>query len=152
MKKLFSLTILLVLSTLVFSQTVNKELEFYQSVFGTSKKAMMTKFIGTDTNAEFWALYDEYEKERQKYGQNRYEILLEYAGNYVNYSDKRMDILMEKSIANRKAVAKVTKKYYKKIRKVSGSNAASKFLMIESFFESTIRTKILGDLPMMKEK
>ena len=77
---------------------------------------------------------------------------MEYAGNYVNYSDKRMDILMEASLANRKTVAKVTKKYYKKIRKVSGSNAAAKFLMIESFFESNIKTKILGDLPIMKEK
>ncbi len=152
MKKLFSLTILLVLSTLVFSQTVNKELAYYQDIFGMSKKAMITKFLDLDENAEFWTLYDEYEKERQKYGQKRYEILLEYAGNYVNYSDKRMDILMEESLANRKSVAKVTKKYYKKIRKVSGSIAASKFIMIESFFESTIRTKILGDLPMMKEK
>ncbi len=152
MKKLFSLTILLVLSTLVFSQTVNKELAYYQDIFGMSKKAMITKFLDLDENAEFWTLYDEYEKERQEYGQKRYELLLEYAGNYVNYSDKRMDILMEASLANRKTVAKVTKKYYKKIRKVSGSNAAAKFLMIESFFESTIRTKILGDLPMMKEK
>lgn len=152
MKKLFSLTALLVLSTLVFSQGVNKELEFYQSVFGTSKKAMMTKFIGTDANAEFWTLYDEYEKEHQKYGQNRYELLLEYAGNYVNYSDKRMDILMEKSLANRKTIAKITKKYYKKIRKVSGSKAGARFLMIESFFEASIRAKILGDLPMMKEE
>ena len=152
MKKLFSLTILLVLSTLVFSQTVNKELAYYQDIFGMSKKAMITKFLDLDENAEFWTLYDEYEKERQEYGQKRYELLLEYAGNYVNYSDKRMDILMEASLANRKTVAKVTKKYYKKIRKVSGSNAAAKFLMIESFFDSTIRTKILGDLPMMKEK
>ena len=152
MKKLFSLTILLVLSTLVFSQTVNKELAFYQDIFGMSKKAMITKFLDLDENAEFWTLYDEYEKERQKYGQKRYELLLEYAGNYVNYSDKRMDILMEESLANRKAVSKVTKKYYKNIRKVSGSNAAAKFLMIESFFEASIRTKILGDLPMMKEK
>ncbi len=152
MKKLFSLTILLVLSTLVFSQTVNKELAYYQDIFGMSKKAMITKFLDLDENAEFWTLYDEYEKERQKYGQKRYELLLEYAGNYVNYSDKRMDILMEESLANRKSVAKVTNKYYKKIRKVSGSSAASKFLMIESFFEATVRTKILGDLPMMKSE
>jgi len=152
MKKLFSLTILLVLSTLVFSQTVNKELAYYQDIFGMSKKAMITKFLDLDENAEFWTLYDEYEKERQKYGQKRYELLLEYAGNYVNYSDKRMDILMEESLANRKYVAKVTNKYYKKIRKVSGSSAASKFLMIESFFEATVRTKILGDLPMMKSE
>ncbi len=152
MKKLFSLTILLVLSTLVFSQTVNKELAYYQDIFGMSKKEMITKFLDLDENAEFWTLYDEYEIERQKYGQKRYELLLEYAGNYVNYSDKRMDILMEESLANRKSVAKVTNKYYKKIRKVSGSSAASKFLMIESFFEATVRTKILGDLPMMKSE
>lgn len=152
MKKLFSLTVLLVLSTLVFSQTVNKELEYYQSVFGMSKKAMMTKFVELDENAEFWALYDEYEKERQKYGQKRYELLLEYAGNYVNYSDNRMDILMEESLANRKAVAKVTKRYYKKIKKVSGSSTAAKFLMIESFFEATVRTELLGDLPMMNDQ
>ena len=152
MKKLLSLTILLVLSTLVFSQTVNKELAYYQDIFGMSKKEMITKFLDLDENAEFWTLYDEYENERQKYGQKRYEILLEYAGNYINYSDKRMDILMEESIANRKSVAKVTKKYYKEIRKVSGSNAAAKFIMIESFLEASIRTKILGDLPMMKEE
>ena len=80
-----------------------------------SKEAVITEFIELDKSAEFWTVYDEYEKERQEYGQKRYELLLEFAGNYVNYSDNRMDILMEESLANRKSMAKVTKKYYKKV-------------------------------------
>jgi len=151
MKRLFSLTILLVLGTMAFSQKANQELDYYQALFGMSKEAMITDFIELDKSAEFWTVYDEYEKERQKYGQKRYELLLEFAGNYVNYSDKRMDILMEESLANRKAMSKVTKKYYKKIRKVSDSKAAAQFLMIESYFESSIRATILGELKDLKK-
>ena len=146
MKKLLSLTILLVLGTMAFSQKANQELEYYQAVFGITKEAMITDYIKLDKSAEFWTVYNEYEKERQIYGQKRYELLLKFAGNSVNYSDKRMDILMAETLANRKTMAKITNKYYKKIKKVSGSKAASKFLMIESYFESNIRASILGGL------
>ena len=151
MKKLFSLTILLVLSTLAFSQKANQELEYYQAVFGMSKEAVITEFIELDKSAEFWTVYDEYEKERQEYGQKRYELLLEFAGNYVNYSDNRMDILMEESLANRKSMAKVSKKYYKKVKKVAGSKVAAQFLMIENYFEASIRATILGELRELKK-
>ncbi|MCF6358824.1 MAG: hypothetical protein L3J54_13565 [Draconibacterium sp.] len=151
MKKLFSLTLLLVASTFVFSQTADKELEYYQAIFGMSKEAMISDFVQLDKSSEFWTVYDEYEKERQQYGQKRYELLLEFAGNYVNYSDKRMDILMEESLANRKSMAKVSKKYYKKIKKVAGSKAAAQFLMIESYFEASLRAKILGELSELKK-
>ena len=149
MKKLFSLAVLLTLSTFVFSQSNKSELEYYRSIFGESKKEMITKFINLDDNNEFWKLYDEFESERQVFGQKGYELLLEYAGNYVNYSDDRMDILMKDFLNNYSNIAKVTKKYYKKIKKVSGSKTASQFLMIEKFYEATIRARILGDLPLM---
>ncbi|MCK5730263.1 MAG: hypothetical protein KAH68_04275 [Draconibacterium sp.] len=151
MKKLLFVTVLLVLSISGFSQLDSKELKYYQSVFGETKKDMISTFIELDEGDEFWILYDEFEKARQEYGEKRYELLLEYAGNYVNYSDDRMDILMKESLANRAAVAKLSKKYYNKIKKASGSKAAAQFLMIESFFEATIRSRILGDLPLMKK-
>ncbi|MEN8117188.1 MAG: hypothetical protein ABFS16_09425 [Bacteroidota bacterium] len=151
MKKLLSVTVLLLVSTLLFAQSDKEEMEYYQSLFGMGKKAMVAEFVELNENDAFWSLYEEYEDVRKKLGQERITILKEYAGNYVNYSDDRMDILVKKSQDMNKKLAKLIDSYYKKIKKQSGSIKAAQFYQIENFFLAAIRAEVLGDLPVIKK-
>ena len=150
MKKLFSLIVLVVLSTIVFSQTTKKELELAQEMFGMEKKLMVANFVDLPADHVFWTIYDAYEKEREAFGDKRYNTLLEYAGNYVNYSDARLEKIMAENIKIRQDMEKLFMKYYKKIKKECGIKTASQFYMLQRFYESSIRAQVLGNLPIVE--
>lgn len=150
MKKLLSLAILLAVSTIVFSQTTKDELKLAQEIFGMEKKAMVDNFVDLPENDVFWTIYEEYEKERKAFGDKTYNLLLEYAGNYVNYSDDRLEIIMAGSIKQRKAVEKLLQKYYKKVKKECGVKTASQFYFVQRFYDSTVRAHLLGQMPIVE--
>ena len=149
MKKLLSLAVLLVLSTIVFSQTSKDELKLAYEIFGMEKKAMVDNFVELPADNVFWTIYEEYETERKEFGDKRYNLLLEYAGNYVNYSDERLEKIMAESIKQRKAAEKVLQKYYKKVKKECGVKTASQFYFVQRFYDSTLRAHLLGQMPIV---
>lgn len=150
MKKLLSLTAFILLATVVFSQTTKKEMEMAQDIFGMGKKAMVSNFVELPETDVFWTIYDEYETKRSAMGEETYKILLEYAGNYVNYSDDRAAIIMDKVLKQRKASEKLLASYYKKIKKDCGPKTATQFYMVQRFFDSTLRAEALGQLPILE--
>lgn len=150
MKRLLSLVMLLTMTAVVYSQTTKKELEVMAEVFGMGKKAMVANFVDLPKNDVFWTLYDEYEEKRSTLAEQRYNVLLEYAGNYVNYSDDRLILVMDKSVKVRKQMEKLLEKYYKQIKKQCGIKPASQFYMTQRFFDSKVRSHILGNLPLIE--
>ena len=55
------------------------------------------KFDDSTKATAFWKLYDEYEAERKKLGQDFIAILQDYANNYENLDDKKADELVTRS-------------------------------------------------------
>lgn len=151
MKKLLSLAALLMIVTTVFSQTTKKELEATAELFGMGKKAMVANFVELPENHKFWTIYEEYEAERAELGEKRYNVLLEYAGNYVNYSDHRLEIIMDEAMKVRKDMEKLLTKYYKRIKKECDVKTASQFYMVQRYFDSVIRSNALGNLPIIEK-
>lgn len=150
MRKLLSLAVLLAVSTIVFSQTSKDELKMAQEIFGMGKQAMVHNFVELPDDNVFWTIYEEYETERKVFGDKTYNLLLEYAGNYVNYSDARLETIMAESIKQRKAVEKLLQKYYKRVKKECGVKTASQFYFVQRFFDSTVRAHLLGQMPIVE--
>jgi len=150
MKKLLSLAVLVMVSSFVFSQTTKDELKVARDLFGMEKKEMVQNFVDLPENNVFWTIYSDYEKARKVLGEDRYDLLLEYAGNYVNYTDNRLDVILAKNIDNRKKIEKLFMKTYKKVKKECGVKTASQFYMVERFFESSVRATVLGNLPIVE--
>ena len=71
MKKLGTLTAVLLLAiTSISAQSVKEQVEFFQSIFGMEKKALVSEFVKLEGEAStsFWTLYDEYETARKANG------------------------------------------------------------------------------------
>lgn len=150
MKKLLSLTTLLLLAAMVFAQTQKSEFEMATDIFGMGKKAMVANFVELPETDVFWTIYEEYEAKRSSLSENAHKILLEYAGNYVNYSDDRAGKIMDKVLKQRKDLDKVLTSYYKKVKKECGPKTATQFFMVERFFDATLRAEALGRLPIIE--
>lgn len=152
MKKILSIVILLVaVSTTVFSQVQQEEIDYYQSIFGMEKKVVVANFLQLEEGDGFWAIYDEYEKERKVIGQKRLNTILDYAEHYENLTDEKTDELIKQSITHRKAVNDLIVKYYKKVKKESGSKLAAQFYQIENYFVTAVGAQMYTSIPLIGE-
>lgn len=154
MKKLyFLLGAFLITSTALFAQSKTEEIELLQSIFGMEKKAMVKGFIKLegDATTTFWNVYDKYEAERKVHGQKRIELLSKYAEHYDQLNDEKIDELMKEMNSQKKSIDKLIVKYYKQVKKASGSKVAAQFLQIENYILSATRLSIFESIPFIGE-
>jgi hypothetical protein len=154
MKKVLLFCLLLTaVGVTINAQSNKEEVEFFQSIFGMEKKAIVSDFVQVEGEAgdAFWALYDQYETERKQLGLNRLDLISEYASNYNQMSNEKMDELVAKMIKQKSSTDKLVNKYYKKIKAASGSKAAAQFFQIENYFISAIRLNIYENIPFIGE-
>ncbi len=154
MKNVLLFSVMLTAVTISLNAQSNKEeVDLFQSIFGMEKKAIVAEFVQTEgePGKAFWALYDQYESERKQLGLNRLELLNDYANNYTQMSDEKMDELVSRMIKQKNSTDKLVNKYYKKIKAASGSRTAAQFFQIENYFVSAIRLAIYENIPFIGE-
>ncbi|NOR75859.1 MAG: hypothetical protein GQ525_11945 [Draconibacterium sp.] len=152
MKKLFSIAIILIASgTMTFAQVQKEEIDYYQSIFGMEKKIVVANFLELEESDAFWAIYDEYEKGRKELGEKRIKLILDYAEHYAELTDDKTDDLVKESISLRNGTQSLVVKYYKKVKKVSGSKTAAQFYQIENYFITAIQSELYTDVPLIGE-
>jgi len=144
------------LMSLAFGQTSNaqsdtEETDLIQSIFGMAKKEVVADFLQIESNNPFWTLYDEYETERKELGKARIAVLEDYVISYDQLADKDYNTVVEDMIKLRDTGDKLTDKFYKKIKKVSGPKVAAQFFQIEAYFTSQIRAAIMEKIPYIGE-
>src|SRR6187402_2532127 len=91
------------------AQSSIDEIKILQTQYGLDKKqlvVMMMKF-SEEESAKFWTIYDKYEVERLKLGQNRVDGILDYAKNYDKMTDEKASELVNKTLDNHAAFAKL---------------------------------------------
>lgn len=136
------------------AQLTNDDVNLVQAMYGKDKRDLMQQYLkfndSTTANA-FWKLYDNYESERKKLGQEFISILQDYTKNYETLDDKKADELVTRSLANNIAYENLYGKYYKKMKPVIGALKASQFFQLEGYLRSTIKTAVLDEIPFIGE-
>lgn len=153
MKTLFTCLFALFISTSAFSQGASNEVEMYQSIFGMEKKIMVGDFLALDDAQAkvFWPVYDEYELKRKAFGQDRIDIIMDYAENYDSLSDDKMHELVLKTAKLQGQMDKLVLEYYNKINKSNTTKIAAQFFQIERYFSNVIRYTISSSIPFVGE-
>lgn len=140
------------ISSTLWAQSAPTEVEIIQEAFGLEKKMAIANFMELDEDAEsFWALYDEYEAERKKLGNERIKVIAEYANNYSNISDEKILELFKKTSSVKRSFAKLQQAYFNKMRKEVGVNKAAQFWQLETYFNAMIQANIYSELPFIGE-
>jgi len=156
MKKNSIILVVALFIAAVFGQTTiaqsnAEEIDYVQSVVGMEKKAAIAGFLGIESDASFWALYDAYETERKELGKKRIGLLEKYANNYVDMSDEVASDLIKQMQAQKKSLDVLIDQYYKKIHKDSGAKVAAQFYQFENYVLSAVRLEILESIPFIGE-
>jgi hypothetical protein len=147
MKKiLLSIGILLASFSAVYAQD---EIDQFQKEWGKEKKDLvrMAMELSPADSVKFWPLYDKYEKERQKLGKDRIKTFSDYADNLDKLTNTKADELINRLFVNDAGVAKLRQKYYSSIKTTLNALQAAKFMQIETYFDTAIRSAIQDELP-----
>lgn len=153
MKKVLTAVFLLVFFS-ASAQLTKDDVNLIQSIYGKDKRDLMQaymQFKDTATAKSFWKIYDAYEADRKKLGQDFIAILEDYANNYENLDDKKADNLVSRTSKNNIDYENLYVKYYKQMKPVVGALKASQFFQLEAYLRSVIKTSILDEIPFIDE-
>lgn len=153
MKKLI-LILSLAISTSIFAQTTMKEdVDIIQGLYGKSKKELVGSYMKLNEAdaAGFWKTYDAYEVDRKELGRKKIQLINDYANNYATLTDEKADEIATASLKNNMEYEMLFMKYYKKTRKELGALNAAKFIQLEIYLQTAVRTEIQNAIPFIGE-
>jgi nitric oxide reductase large subunit len=153
MKRLLFTAIFAFVCTWISAQTLKDEVAYVQQIWGKDKKALVTEVLklNTEEGNKFWPLYDAYQAERMKIGQDRVAAIKNYADNYSNMTDDKAKEIASQLIKNNDALNKLQKSYLKKMSKDVSGIRAVQFLQLESYIDNMLKAAISDELPFMPD-
>ena len=151
MKK-FLVPVCLLLFFSASAQLTTDDVNLIQSMYGKDKRDLMQEYLTFKDSAsahKFWTLYDKYEADRKKLGQEFLSILQDYANNYETLDDAKADKLVSRMSANNIAYENLYSKYYSQMKAAVGALRASQFLQMEAYLRNVIRIAVLDEIPFI---
>jgi CHAT domain-containing protein len=126
--------------------------ELLRSDVRTQKVAIITEVMGfTEAeDAAFWPIYREYDVEMSKLGDERVNLIQEYARNYSKMTDAVADSLATGALALEGRRNAVKTKYYERFKQALSPRTAARFLQVEQQLLLLIDLQILSSLPIME--
>ncbi|WP_209331218.1 hypothetical protein [Lunatimonas salinarum] len=152
-KSICFLLLTLGIVSLGYSQVVNDEITLFQAKFGMEKKQLVEAVMDLSASAApgFWMVYQQYEERRQLLARERILLINEYLVHYDAIDNEKADFLSKALLKNTAARNKLHTQYYKKFKKVVAPREAAKFLQLDNYIHSTLRTLVLQELPFIDE-
>ena len=156
MKKVFSAAMLFMASFFLnqlLAQASNDDIQILQGAWGKQKRELVRIGMGLSAadSVKFWPQYDKYEERRKKIGAERIKILDEYISNFEKMTPAKADDLVNRIFKNDRANSDLMQQYYVIMKNTLNAIEAAKFLHVETFLQSYIRTQLQGNMPFLGE-
>ena len=128
MKRIIICLFTIFLTSIVYGQLDNSDIDLAQSIFGKSKRLIVSEYIQRDAKEKdtFWKVYDQYEEKRKSIEKQRFLLLKEYADNYETLDATKANKILTSFMKTTDEYNKLYKIYFKKAeRAVGGLKAAT---------------------------
>lgn len=153
MKKILLLFVVAFSSTTFAQSTLKDDIDVVQSVYGKSKSDLVNQYMGLSGTqaADFTKIYEAYEVERKKLGEEKIQLINLYASDYASLTDEKADVIAKGIMKNNAAYDKLYSSYYGKVKKVLGATNALKFAQLEIYLQTEIRSTLQNAIPFVGE-
>jgi hypothetical protein len=111
--------------------------------------ATMMQFTPQEA-ATFWPIYQSYDAQVTKLGDQRVALIKEYSDNYDGMTDEKADAIMEKSFTLVAARNALLKNSYEQVKSKLGAATAARFLHVEHQLLMIIDLQGDAQLPVIK--
>jgi hypothetical protein len=98
----------------------------------------------------FWPLYREYRVEAAKIGDRILALIMRYAANYDEMTDKAADKLVSDFVKIEQARANLKAKFLPKFKKVLPAKKVARFYQVENKLDIVILNEMADNVPLMR--
>ena len=154
MKKVFVTAMFFMASFFVnqlLAQISKDDIQIIQGEWGKQKREIvrLTMALSPTDSVKFWPEYDKYEDRRKKIGAERIKILDDYVNSYEKMTNTKADEIVNRIFKNDRANSDLLQQYYVVMKKALNPVEGAKFLHIETFLQSYIKTQLQASLPFL---
>jgi len=103
-----------------------------------------------DEAATFWPIYQNYDAEMTKLGDQRVALIKEYADHYDDMTDEKADELAQKSFALMSDRNVQLKNCYEQVKAKMSAKTAARFVQVEHQLLLIIDLQIASQLPVVQ--
>lgn len=118
----------------------------------TQKTALLRQnlTLSEDDAKKFWPLQRSYENDLEKLGDERLDVIREYAKNWHQLSNETAKSLGNRLLEYHKKRVELAQKYFQRVSKELSPTVAAKFFQIEIQLEDLIDIAIGSSVPLIK--
>lgn len=152
-KQLTLIALFLLVSSALFSQVSQGDIQLVQKYFGTEKVALLKEYmeLSPKQDSAFWPIFNKYENERQVLGAQRIALIDEYMKKISNIDEAGATGLVDRACNMEIDFKKLQKKYFTEMSKKIGPVKAAQFYQIENYLNNIINLSIQENIPFVGE-
>lgn len=155
--KLISATLILLVPLAVFAQaqqplvTPENKIEAARKQMRTERKLVLAGelVLTPDESNAFWPLYNEYEADIRKIGDERVSMIMDYADNFDNITPEYADRMLEEYFDVEQRLLKTRKKYVKRFKKVLPSIKVARLYQVENKLNAIVDVQLAASIPVI---
>ena len=116
------------------------------------KVAVLTEMMALtpDEASKFWPVYNEYDKELTRLGDERLALIRTYAENYGTMTDQKVSEIARKALDQEAQRTELKKRYFERFSKAISPKTAGRFLQIENQLLMIIDLQVASSLPIVE--
>lgn len=128
-------------------------IQLLRSDLKVSKRTLIQESMQPDEkqSADFWPLYNQYDVEQTKLGDQKLALVQEYAHDFLTMTDAKADQLAHRAMAIDDQRLALRRKYYDLFNKVLPAVLVVRFFQLENQIQLLVDLQIAANLPIIEE-
>ena len=136
------------------SQVLNTQtyIELLRSDLNAQRRQIVSETMQLDDKQAriFWPVYNDYEADLDKLGDEKLAIVQEYATNFLTMTNEKADELAQRVMALDDQRMALRRKYYDLMKKSLPAILAVRFFQVENQIQLLVDLKIASNLPIIE--
>ena len=136
------------------SQELNTEsyIQLLRTDLNAQKRQIVNETMQLDDKQAriFWPIYNNYEAELDKLGDEKLAIVQEYAANFLTMTNEKADELTQRVMALDDQKMALRRKYYDLMKKSLPAILVVRFFQVENQIQLLVDLKIASNLPIIE--
>jgi hypothetical protein len=106
------------------------------------------QFTDAESTA-FWPVYRDYAHDQQKIGDDRVQVIKDYAKNYDTMDDAKAKDMVQRMINIEDKTLNLREDYWPKFMKALGAKRAAKFYQVDNRLSLIINLELTAEIPLI---
>ncbi len=128
------------------------DIQLLRSNLQADKNDIITRamqFTDSESNA-FWPIYRDYVRDQQSVGDERVQLIKDYAQNYDAMDDAKAKNMVQRQLNVDAKFVNLRQQYWPKFEKALGAKRAAKFFQVDSRLTLLTNLQLTSEIPLLR--